>query len=728
MKNLKKTEYKRLETDSSEEESQKSEKNLKKIEQVKSSIKLKQELLQKEQEIENLKQILIQTQQKLLKSSEDSESIQENKPGLGKKFVEKFEDLVFVSKKNQLLLEEFDELFPKKRDSSESNSIYSQEENKEKSSSEKSEHQVINKENSFKNDSFDMISEISYKEDLEVRGKSPKRVEKKEAGEEANKCWEKSAKTLQNQGSGDSFVGFGNGSRCKSPSNGSVLRTPTLKNAGSSSSKDSFNSSLQSFQEIQTILTQKYEDSQTKLRELYYGDVGTEDAQSTPMEHQAKKGKTQKTQATNTDINDFDPEVKHEMISESRIEKIDRELRGSVGTVDLGMKSKSRNSSFPWIDHIPQEDRNPPENQLPSDPENLPKNKKKSSKTSKVPKKRHRTILKSSEPIQKKPPPKPPVPKFSKKSVNPKPHHKKSSNPRVCKNKTLDEIIFDEGQDLVSWRQQMYNFRKNPEIVSKLMKSKIRPLSQTSYKSTRPKSSNFSSKIQSNYSNNPSSSNTLPEYRPLSSSGLSKFNKKVQDPDWSYSILDNYVTQNKKKFNFYSDFSLLSLQEIEEILRSIENQLLKAEELKKVFVRALKTLNVLKVELMLPEFWVSLPPFSEDSVLQALSKCGKLLKARNLTVKIIDLVHKREELMVKVIEREGMGRLSELERINDELLQVLVFWKYMELPFSSFVYLGEEYYDKIHKDSLNIRSMFPDFRVDSGFRQSQTSDSFNFEL
>lgn len=715
MKRIKETKYKRLETDSSEEDKQEDRKTVK---HNKSSLKLKQELQQKEQEIENLKQILIQTQEKLLKSCEntlDQVRTEEISTKVSKTFVEKFEDLVFVSKKNQLLLEEFDEIRTGTVNLIESEKESEIEEVKGlideiiKDNNEKSGFQLIGEENSFIKNSFDFISEISVEQDFGLFEKSGKIVGNKEKSEKNSENWENASRTLQNHGSGDSFVGISNGKiKESSSSSGSIFRTPTLNNPELLSSKKSLNSSFESFKEIKTILNGKFEDSQTKLRELFYENAKADKSQFESPFKVGSKGKMQKTQATNTDINDFDNEFKNEIVSESRIEKIDIELRGSVGTIDGGIKSKSRNSSFPWIDPVPQDYVNPP----PIKQENLPKR----------PKKRRRTVLKSCDPIQKKPPPKPPVPKFSKKKHS----QRKSSKP--AKDQTLDEIIFDEGQDLISWRQQMYKFRMNPEIVSKLMRSKIRPLSQTSAKGPRPKSSNMSSKIHSRYSNNPSSANTLPEYRPLSSSGNSKMAKKIQDPDWSYSILDNYVTQNKIKFNFFSDHSLLNPQEIDEILMSIENRLLRMEDLKKAFLRALKTLNVLKIELMLPEFWVTLPPFCEESLKQALGKCGKLLKARNLTVKIIDLVHKRENLMISVVERDGMGRLSELERVNEELLQVLVFWRYMELPFTSFVYLGEDYYDKIHKDSMSIRALFPDFRVDSGFRGSQTSDSLNFEL
>ena len=73
---------------------------------------------------------------------------------------------------------------------------------------------------------------------------------------------------------------------------------------------------------------------------------------------------------------------------------------------------------------------------------------------------------------------------------------------------------------------------------------------------------------------------------------------------------------------------------------------------------------------------------------------------------------------------QNPAKFKKLGKINEELLQVLVFWKYMELPFSSFVYLGEDYYAKIHSDNSNLSTLFPDYQTDDIFKCEKSAESF----
>ena len=81
--------------------------------------------------------------------------------------------------------------------------------------------------------------------------------------------------------------------------------------------------------------------------------------------------------------------------------------------------------------------------------------------------------------------------------------------------------------------------------------------------------------------------------------------------------------------------------------------------------------------MLLPEFWITIPPFSPESFGQALSKCSKLLKGRALTIRAIELIHSRETILLDIISHlkdpKNSQKFSKLEKINEELLQVLVF-------------------------------------------------------
>jgi hypothetical protein len=309
------------------------------------------------------------------------------------------------------------------------------------------------------------------------------------------------------------------------------------------------------------------------------------------------------------------------------------------------------------------------------------------------------------------------------------------------KDDILDDIIFDEEQDPDTWNRLMLKFRQNPTIISRLLKSRQRPCTQENMRSslkkkraTKPDSSALTTAPPwPNPRHDSKSVSSASENRPISAPEFvvrSYLHKRVKDPDWSESILDNYVTQNKKKFNVFGDASLLGSSEIEEAMKNIAAGVLTIEEQRKVFNKALSTLNTLKKELQLPEFWIALPAFGNESLMASLSKCLKLLKARALTVKAIELIHKRENVLLEIMShaRQDLSKFKAFEKINEELLQVLVFWKYMELPFSSFVYLKEDYYAKIHQDNNNLMTLFPDFQADSIFRFEKSQDSFNFDI
>lgn len=826
MKKSKRRQFKRLETDSSEEDVNTSN-PVQKL--SKNTHHLQQELEKKEEEIQKLKQILIQTQEKLQSSLINSsfpetslkdislDGLAETLPRPKKKFVEKFEDLVFVSKKNNLLLDEFEEVDYSKREDHIKEENSSQIKNFSKSgkilnvncssiegSVDKDLSENLEK---FLNSSRDMYESRSIEKNNQFIVISPRASEISKSPSEKSKVLYKNIEKLENQGSGDSFADL-QSPKNESRSSNSMRFTPTLKNneiTENSEKPDKSLGKIPSLDDFDLFLPKSYEDSQSKLKKIMPSGNNSPDFSPNPNLTPIKSLKSpqyHKEQATNTDINDLPAELREAAISESKIEKIDKELRESSVFMDKGLNTKSknsRNSSFPWIQTPKPEDLQPEELEDPENPrkvQEIPqvqKNKNKNKTTrhntekqdlqspTKKPKKPRRPSEKpeKTQKIDKKNETMPinrrttstsrnqripnpdknfhltttanphkssrnlPQPnsklshksnrsgksntsKYSRnqeKNKSSKPPRHKSGNSKVINDSTLDEIIFDEDQDMISWHSLMHKFRRNPGVVEKLMKVNIRPVSRDAI--SRPKSSSRVSRASKATSNANPSSNTLSGYRPVSASTISK---KVKDPDWSFSVLSNYVSQNKKKFNFFHDFSVLSSQEIEEFLVVAEGKEMNLKDLKKVFGRILKTLNVLKNELLLPEFWIVMPSFSEDSVIQGLHKCAKLIKARNLTVKIIDLIQKREKILSNLIINKNLTNLKELEKINEELMQVLVFWRYMELPFSNFIYMGEDYYVKIQTDNINVSAIFPEFNVDNIYRPPQTSDSFNFDI
>lgn len=406
---------------------------------------------------------------------------------------------------------------------------------------------------------------------------------------------------------------------------------------------------------------------------------------------------------------------------------------------------RSRNSSLPWIEEPLVLPTKKPETKIKKITKTRPKTEEQKS----LPTKRLNESIKLSD--KKRPLPFLPIknskpPQASRAHSHAKPkrkklHTQKGNNSSAIKESILDDIIFDEDQDSATWNKLMLRFRQNPTIISKLLKSNSRPNTE-SLSIPKSKHKKFEKINGVEYLGRQSFAsqkeeaimiNTTIDHRPISAPEFVKTSvnfpgKKIKDPDWGNSVLDNYVSQNKKNFNIYGDPSLLSNQMIEEISKSLFNNSLSLDDQKKYFLKAMSTLSTLKKELLLPEFWIAVPPFSYESLAQALSKCSKLLRARALTVKAIELIHSRENTLLEIMSQSDPGqnpqKFKNLEKVNEELLQVLIFWKYMELPFSSFLYLGEDYYAKIHEDNSNLAVLFSDFQADDMFNCDKSAESF----
>ena len=135
--------------------------------------------------------------------------------------------------------------------------------------------------------------------------------------------------------------------------------------------------------------------------------------------------------------------------------------------------------------------------------------------------------------------------------------------------------------------------------------------------------------------------------------------------------------------------------------------------------------------MFLPDFWVKVPQYSSKNLVKGLSKCSKLLRARAVTVKAINLIHIRENILLEIMsnpQTNNKQKFKELEKVNEELVQILVFWKYMELPFSNFIYLGEYYYSKIHEDNKNLSSLFPEYKIDDILNPGKSTESLMLDV
>jgi hypothetical protein len=664
---------------------------------------------------------LLETQEKLKEKRKEDEKDQKRNtkqdPGTLKNVEDKklfghIEELVFVSKKNRLNLSEDQELKSSKKE--EKLTKQGKTENALRVRKEKEKLSSPFKIEEFKNKTFDLDlpptnSSPFQRFNSPKHSKSPK-MKSPESFRPPSPL--KSEKSLI-QALESSLAGQ------------NALNQPASEK--SLKSLDSVLSSIQSFKDFEAILSNP-EDFQTKNSEtlakpsLFLADL--------------KETQSFMHQGTTTDL-------AYEGLKENfTFEPVFKIMTESFPDPSKTLIKKSRNSSLPWIDEG-------------IDGEKLKiKTEKKTAKLR--PKTQEKPFIlrpgrnnlrnsimsrkPASQPKDNKVQIRARANSHGKTKAKVKPADKHTTR-HLVKEDILDDIIFDEEQDMATWTKLMNKFRQNPVIISRLLKSRGRPSTQEDFKRNTKRFEKIDQVeyigAQTSLNQNPevSSINSVIDYRPFSAPEiapvpLSKNFRKIKDPDWSTSLLDTFVTQNKKKFNFIGDLNLLNSQEIEDFIKMMQNDQITEENQRKMFRKAGNTLEALKKELILPEFWISLPPFCTESLAQALSKCQKLFKARTLTIKAIELIHYRENLLLDImsIAKGDKEKFAQLEKVNDELLQVLVFWKYMELPFTSFVYLGEDYYAKIHEDNSNLASIFPQFKVENIFKAQVSSDSFDFDI
>lgn len=751
--------FRRLETDSSEEEFKPYNAKASVHIQTEDFLYLQEELIKKDVEIQQLKQILQETQEKLQKKSvlepinnkesseEEHEKESSKKPE--KKFVEKFEDLIFVSKKNKLLFdEENKEKILGAFEDVKGNLSVNQFEKEKSEKNLKIEKVSVNekyfgvdrdKSEEFGKQGKDIgldfrSGRISTPKVSEILPRSPS---SKSSFKVALNPLKNSAQPRIHQATPLSSsilpdFSFENTERTPIPN-----QTPDLPKETSLKSLNSCLSSIDSFRKFEAML------SSTSNNEVSNMNLSLPDPQ-VPIPSKTLKEVRQSflNQGTSTDWND--PEIK--MREDFTYDPVFQIISNNPEPVTKKKSIKrSRNSSLPWIDDSVIEEKPTIKLKPKKKQGSRPKTQEKPPVSKQQPAERMRFqglrkqqgVLWKENRVQIHPR----ANSHGKTKVKPK-KVEKNSHRHLEKEDILDDIIFDEEQDTATWNKLMNKFRQNPVIISRLLRSRGRPSTQEDYQ----KLSNTKNFERVNHVNHigrtsldvkpeTSSINSVIDFRPISApeitpKPLTQNSRRIKDPDWSSSVLETYVSQKKMKFNFFSDFSLLGSQDIEEHIRSLQSGLLLMEDQKVVYKKAVNTLNTLKKELNLPEFWVSLPPFYTESLAQALSKCQKLMKARSLTVKAIELIHYRESLLLDIMSfgRENKEKFADLEKINEELLQVLVFWKYMELPFTCFMYLGEDYYAKIHEDNSNLATIFPHFQVENIFKAQVTNDSFNFDI
>ncbi|CAG9333204.1 unnamed protein product [Blepharisma stoltei] len=306
--------------------------------------------------------------------------------------------------------------------------------------------------------------------------------------------------------------------------------------------------------------------------------------------------------------------------------------------------------------------------------------------------------------------------------------------PRVRRINLIDEILFNHDQDKESWDQILTRFKEDPDLFSKVLKydnppkEKINSIENSPYKPLRSDRSSKSKISSRNHKPIKVKSALWAQQQPDSSKDLiipPKQRKEVYsyahrsykpaniEVDWSKSALDNLACKGILEFNTEKDLNFLTGTEIDKILKNINH--LTPEEKSSLQYRGLCTLEKLRTELLLPDHYSATS--NAENLSEMLRKCSKLIRARALTLKVLSLLHKREDYLLNLMALEESNpdvnsNYKSLSSISEELIQALNFWKQLGLPFSTFIYLGEDYSTKVYEDNSNIRSLFPGLNVE----------------
>lgn len=260
----------------------------------------------------------------------------------------------------------------------------------------------------------------------------------------------------------------------------------------------------------------------------------------------------------------------------------------------------------------------------------------------------------------------------------------------------LDEMIFSNFHDKSGWDSTMSNLRNDPKLLSKALRSE----------GTR-KPKEILMRTSKSRKQEPSTIGITPKYRPLSA----QIERKFQEIDWSQTVLDSYASKGILEFNFLRDQTVFSPYEVEDFLRKPKP----IEKWDQFYRKGIKTLDKLVQELMLPKGSFIIPPRTSDNLEILIQECNKLFQARALVMKILSQIHKREDTLLKIMRFEAVNdqlkkNYNLLLHISQDLQQTIGFLSQTGLHLGEFIYLGENYSNKILQDEENIKELFPSLK------------------
>jgi hypothetical protein len=264
----------------------------------------------------------------------------------------------------------------------------------------------------------------------------------------------------------------------------------------------------------------------------------------------------------------------------------------------------------------------------------------------------------------------------------------------------MDELIFSKNVDKRTWSNTVRTLRGDSKLMGQVIKNKGAENSEV-----RPNPDKFESRARSKQQE------SNPDPKPFTTS----IDRKWQEVDWSQTVLDTYASRNLLEFNFLRDISIFSPYEVEDLLQERPNY----ENYEASFTKGIRTLDKLSQELMLPKSSFVIPVKSPENLEILLKECNKLFRARALVIRILTLIHKREDLLLKIMrfdeeDEELFEFYEKFSGISQDILQSIGFLSQSGLYLAEFIYLGGNYAQKVLQDEANILELFPGLKRSEG--------------
>lgn len=191
-------------------------------------------------------------------------------------------------------------------------------------------------------------------------------------------------------------------------------------------------------------------------------------------------------------------------------------------------------------------------------------------------------------------------------------------------------------------------------------------------------------------------------------------------------MLKSYVNSGFAVFNWEGDSKVFTQDELKDFIEHYQKDGDPSARLKFLIPKLQCTLSRLASELMLKD---DHNVVCYDGLEAHLDACNFLFEAHTATLRLLNRIKAREDL-IETLAKSGAGQESlppkqqkRLKSLNSEILGLIEAWLQLKLPYSSFVYQGEDFSVRLRSDMAKLKPLTrlklrDPFEVDVDIRQA----------